>query len=105
MVGERLGDKNVGELLNKDPLVVQELQVGHGEPPQVVRSETIERHKQQRRGTLPSHAFFCGRSSDARKEKKQRLEQHPEKTGQENCYLRLYVPGEIVIRQSDMTVV
>lgn len=42
MVGKCLGDEDVGKLLHKDPLAVQELKVGHGKPLQVVRPETIE---------------------------------------------------------------
>ena len=30
VVGKRLGDEDVGQLLHQDPLAVQTLQVGHG---------------------------------------------------------------------------
>lgn len=68
VVGKRLGDEHVGELLHQDPLAVQELQVWHGEPLQVVCSETVKRHQQQRRRTLLSRVVFCGQSSDATQE-------------------------------------
>ena len=42
VVRERLGDEDVCELLHQDPLAIQELQVWHGEPLQVVGSETVE---------------------------------------------------------------
>lgn len=73
MVGKGLGDEDIGELLDEDPLAVQELQVGHLEPPQVVSSEAVEGDQQQRRrfllgGPLPSVG--------GGQEKKQRWKQH-----------------------------
>ncbi len=71
VVGKRLGDEDVGELLHQDPLAVQELQVRHGEPLQVVRPEPVERHQQQRRRTLLSRVVFRGQSSYATQEAQQ----------------------------------
>lgn len=42
MVWKRLGDEDISELLHQDPLAVQELQVRHGEPLQVVSSKPIK---------------------------------------------------------------
>lgn len=42
MVWKRLGDEDISELLHQDPLAVQELQVWHGEPLQVVSSKPIK---------------------------------------------------------------
>lgn len=80
MVGKSLGDERIGELLNEDPLAVQELQVGHVEPPQVVSSEAVEGHQQQRRQFL----LGCTLSSaDGNQVKKQCWKQHLWRVGQE----------------------
>lgn len=60
MVGKCLGDEDVGELLHKDPLAVQELKVRHRKPLQVIRPETIEGHQQQWWRALLSCGFFSG---------------------------------------------
>ena len=71
MVGKRLCDEHVGELLHQDPLAVQELQVWHGKPLQVVSPETVERHKQQRRRTLLRRVLFGRQRTDATQEAQQ----------------------------------
>lgn len=80
MVGKGLGDEDIGELLDEDPLAVQELQVGHGEPPQIVGSESVEGHQQQRRWFLWGRPFF---SADGGQEEGQHWKQHLWKVRQE----------------------
>lgn len=60
VVGKSLCDEDIVEMLHQDPLAVQALQVRHGEPLQVVCSETIERHQQQRHNTWTSRVVFSG---------------------------------------------
>lgn len=77
VVGKCFGDEDVGELVHQDPLAVQELQIRHGEPVQVVGPEAVKRHQQQRQNLLGC-VIFSSQSTDAPQEGQQYSGKHPE---------------------------
>lgn len=78
MVGERLGDEDVVELLHQDPLAVEAFQIAHGERPQVVGSEPVKRHQQQRRRASPARAVPRKRSGCQESHQQPNTSQEPE---------------------------